>query len=76
MAEATVRKFRPVQIVRDSEYDTYKNGGLAMHVPDLRNPRIKSRALLLCFFLGCFGAHKFYERKYALGVLYILTLGL
>lgn len=47
-----------------------------MHVPDLRNPRIKSRALLLCFFLGCFGAHKFYERKYALGVLYILTLGL
>lgn len=33
-------------------------------------------ALLLCVFLGVFGAHKFYERKYLLGVLYIFTLGL
>lgn len=32
--------------------------------------------LLLCLFLGCFGVHKFYEKKTGLGVLYLLTLGL
>lgn len=39
-------------------------------------PCSKWVALLLCVFLGVFGAHKFYERKYLLGVLYIFTLGL
>lgn len=33
-------------------------------------------ALLLCFFLGYLGAHKFYEGKAGLGVLYLLTVGL
>ena len=33
-------------------------------------------AFLLCFFLGGFGAHKFYEGKVLLGVVYIFTLGL
>ncbi len=33
-------------------------------------------ALLLCFFLGEFGAHKFYEGKILMGVLYLFTLGL
>lgn len=30
----------------------------------------------LCFFLGFFGAHKFYLRKYKTGILYFFTLGL
>ena len=38
--------------------------------------RSKWAAFLLCFFLGVFGAHKFYELKPGMGVLYILTLGL
>lgn len=33
-------------------------------------------AVLLCLFLGVFGVHKFYEGKFLLGVLYLLTGGL
>lgn len=33
-------------------------------------------AVCLCFFLGVLGAHKFYEGKIGMGVLYIFTGGL
>ncbi len=33
-------------------------------------------ALILCAFLGFFGAHKFYEGKIGMGVLYLFTGGL
>ena len=33
-------------------------------------------ALLLCLFLGIFGAHKFYEGKIGMGILYLCTGGL
>ena len=33
-------------------------------------------ALLLCIFLGFFGAHKFYEGKIGMGILYMFTGGL
>ena len=32
--------------------------------------------LLLCFFLGGFGAHKFYRKKIGMGLLYLVTGGL
>lgn len=32
-------------------------------------------ALLLCIFLGFLGAHKFYEGKIGLGIVYIFTFG-
>ena len=38
--------------------------------------RNKWAAFLLCFFLGYLGAHKFYEGKTGMGVLYLLTFGL
>lgn len=40
--------------------------------------RAKSKwvALTLCFFLGYLGAHKFYEDKVGVGILYLLTMGL
>jgi len=33
-------------------------------------------AFLLCLFLGCFGAHKFYEGRTGMGILYLFTVGL
>lgn len=33
-------------------------------------------ALILCIFLGYFGAHKFYEGKTGTGILYLFTVGL
>lgn len=38
--------------------------------------RNKWVAVLLCFFLGGLGAHKFYEGKTGMGILYLFTLGL
>ncbi|MBQ6830030.1 MAG: TM2 domain-containing protein [Clostridia bacterium] len=38
--------------------------------------RNKWVAFCLCFFLGYFGAHKFYEGKGGTGILYIFTFGL
>ncbi len=39
-------------------------------------PKNKWVSLALCFFLGFFGAHKFYEEKAGMGILYIFTGGL
>lgn len=36
----------------------------------------KKTALILCILLGYFGAHKFYEGKTGMGILYVCTLGL
>lgn len=39
-------------------------------------PKNKWVSLVLCLFLGFLGAHKFYEGKIGMGVLYLFTLGL
>ena len=33
-------------------------------------------AFFLCLFFGVFGAHKFYEGRILLGVVYIFTMGI
>ena len=44
------------------------------------NPKVrvcnKWVAFFLCLFLGFVGAHKFYEHKIIMGILYIFTVGL
>jgi len=42
---------------------------------DIMSNRSRLIALLLCFFLGCFGAHRFYAGKIGTGVLMLITLG-
>ena len=39
-------------------------------------PRNKWVALVLCILLGWLGAHKFYEGRAGMGILYIFTCGL
>ncbi len=39
-------------------------------------PKNKWVSLLLCFFFGVLGVHKFYEGRVLLGVVYIFTMGL
>ena len=41
-----------------------------------KGPFNKWVALILCFFLGVFGVHKFYEDRVGLGLLYLFTFGL
>lgn len=43
---------------------------------NMANARNKWVALLLCWFLGYLGAHKFYEGKTGMGILYLFTFGL
>lgn len=40
--------------------------------------RVKNKwvSFLLCLFLGYLGAHKFYEGKIGIGILYLITFGL
>ena len=40
------------------------------------NEKDKWISFLLCWFLGGWGAHKFYEGKIGMGILYLLTGGL
>ena len=57
---------QPVQQVNQIVINTQDNG----------YSKDKWIAFLLCFFLGYIGAHKFYERKVGMGILYIFTVGL
>lgn len=54
----------------NSNVNTNVNGGRG------GRERNKWVALLLCLFLGFLGAHKFYEGKGGMGLLYIFTFGL
>lgn len=52
------------------------NTNVNRNVGGYGRPKNKWIALLLCAFLGFMGAHKFYEGKIGMGVLYLFTVGL
>ena len=63
----------PQQIVinnSNNNVNTNVNAGIGV------KPKNKWVALALCICLGYFGAHKFYEGKSGMGVLYLFTFGL
>lgn len=60
---------RPSQPVETIYYQQFTS------VPMI-SPKNRVVDLLLCFFLGVLGAHKFYEGKIGLGVVYFFTAGI
>lgn len=50
--------------------------GAGVPVMGYGKPKNKWVALLLCIFFGLIGAHKFYEGKIGMGILYIFTGGI
>lgn len=49
---------------------------ISMNMGGYEGPKNKWTAFLLCLIFGVFGAHKFYEGKIGMGILYLLTVGL
>lgn len=60
---------QPNVIINNSNVNKNINSGSG-------RPKNKWVALLLCIFVGFLGAHKFYEGRILLGVVYIFTIGL
>jgi restriction system protein len=55
--------------------NNYANNNNNLTVMKYGKPKDKWVAWALCFFLGGLGAHKFYEGKVIMGVIYLFTLG-
>ena len=64
----------PQVVINNSNQNVNAAVGMAPAVP-LR-ARNKWTAFFLCLFLGLVGAHKFYEGKTGMGILYLFTGGL
>ena len=57
----------------NSNVNANVNSNRPVYVGHVKNKWV---AFLLCFFLGFLGAHKFYEGKAGMGILYLFTCGL
>ena len=64
---------QPSIVINNANQNTNANYAGAVVMGNAKNKWV---ALLLCWFLGYLGAHKFYEGKTGRGVLYLLTFGL
>lgn len=75
--EIKTQSQQPSIVINNDNNNVNTNSNVnQMGMMGFAKPKNKWVALLLCFFLGFLGAHKFYEGKAGLGVLYILTVGL
>lgn len=64
---------QPNIVINNANNNTNMNVNSAMLGVRMKNKWV---SFLLCLFLGYFGAHKFYEGKAGMGILYIFTFGL
>lgn len=69
---------QPTIVINNTNTNENTNVAAAVAVtPDMfKKPKNKWVAFLLCLFLGVVGAHKFYEGKTGMGILYLCTLGI
>ena len=69
-----MKQEQPQIVINNANTNTNSNINTnAMVGLRLRNKWV---AFFLCLFLGEFGAHKFYEGKIGMGILYLFTLGI
>ena len=66
---------QPTIIIQNTNTNTNTNNNAVTGFMKGRE-RNKWVALLLCILLGWLGAHKFYENKTGMGILYLFTFGL
>ena len=65
---------QPSIVINNSNQNVNSNTNVAgMYGGRLKNKWI---SFFLCLFLGAFGAHKFYEGRVGMGILYLFTGGL
>lgn len=66
---------QPNIVIKNANTNTNTNTNVN---PAMFGVRVKNKwvAFLLCLFLGYIGAHKFYEGRIGMGILYLLTVGL
>lgn len=67
-----LKQNQPNVVINNTNTNTVRNTTAGLG----GKPKNKWVALLLCFFLGVLGAHKFYEGKIGMGILYLFTMGL
>lgn len=68
-----IKAEQPNIVINNSNANTNTN---INHMGGFGRAKNKWAAFFLCLFLGFFGAHKFYEDKIGMGIIYLFTLGL
>lgn len=64
---------QPQVVINNTNTNTNVNRNINSNRAGAKNKWV---SLLLCIFLGFLGAHKFYEGKILLGIVYLFTCGL
>lgn len=68
-----IKQGQPQVVINNTNSNVNTNANAMAGLPRAKNKWV---AFLLCLFLGGLGAHKFYEGKILLGIVYIFTIGL